>query len=93
MADFKIIRDKDTCIGCNECIIVCAQSDEKNPNSVITRAKTKGDPPEVSNYDNCIQCMRCADHCRSHAITFENAHVVEILIRNLRVEKEVRKII
>ncbi|UCE27462.1 MAG: 4Fe-4S binding protein [Candidatus Coatesbacteria bacterium] len=93
MADLVITRDEDTCVGCKECIVVCPQSGEDDPNSVVVAAKEKGDPPEVQNYDNCIQCMRCKDHCRCDAITFDNAHVVEILVRDESLEDVVRRII
>ena len=93
MADFVINRDEETCIGCNECIAVCPQSAEDEPNSVVAAAAEKGEPPEVKNYDNCIQCMLCKDHCRCDAIKFENAHVVEILVRDESLEDVVLRIV
>ncbi|MCP4228771.1 MAG: 4Fe-4S dicluster domain-containing protein [bacterium] len=93
MADLIITRDEDTCIGCNECIIVCLHSEEDDPNSVVVAAEEKGDPPEVQNYDNCFQCMRCSDHCRCDAITFENAYLVDILIQDESLVEVVKRII
>jgi formate hydrogenlyase subunit 6/NADH:ubiquinone oxidoreductase subunit I len=93
MAKFTINRNKDACVGCNECFVVCPQSSEDNPNSVVFMSKTRGEPPEVKNTDNCIQCFNCVDHCRCSAITFDNAYEVEILIKDESLLKEIRKII
>lgn len=93
MAELNIIRNADNCIGCNECFVVCPQSSPDNPDSVISLAAKEGDPPEIKHIQNCIQCMLCLDHCRCDAISFENAHEVEIIIRDERLEKAVKRMI
>ena len=40
--DFQILHDKDRCVSCNECIIVCPQSGEDKTNPVIVAANIKG---------------------------------------------------
>jgi NAD-dependent dihydropyrimidine dehydrogenase PreA subunit len=91
--ELLIERNKDTCLGCNECIRVCPQSQPGSANPVIVAAKTLGEPPEVINIDNCIQCMLCHSTCRAMAITFTNHHAVNQIIQDEDLMREVRKII
>ncbi|HMK56682.1 MAG TPA: 4Fe-4S binding protein [Dissulfurispiraceae bacterium] len=91
--DLAIIHDRDRCVSCNECILVCPQSGENNPHPVIVPAKQKGEPPEIKCIENCIECMTCWDFCRARAITFANYHVVERLAEDETALKKVAKII
>jgi Fe-S-cluster-containing hydrogenase component 2 len=93
MGQYIISRNKDICIGCNECLIVCPQSHPDDKYSVLVAAEKRGESPEVNHSENCIQCFRCLDHCRCGAISFEGAHVVEILVNNEEMEQAVRRII
>ena len=91
--DIHILHDKDRCVSCNECIIVCPQSGEDKPNPVIVPAKEKGAPPEITCIENCIECLTCWDFCRAQAITFVNHHLVTRLIFDDEALKKVSKII
>lgn len=93
MSAFTITRDAKRCISCNECFIVCPQSGENNPYSVIVPAEEKGEPPQVHRVENCIQCLTCADLCRSQAINFQGHHQVKRLATNQLIEAKTAKII
>lgn len=90
---FKITRDEKRCVACYECIIVCPQSGDDKPNSVIVPPKVDGKPPEINCIQNCIQCMTCWDFCRAQAIIFENHHAVRRLVENDGALAKVAKII
>jgi len=92
-SDKKILHDRDRCVSCNECIIVCPQSGEDKPNPVIVPAKQKGEPPHINCIDNCIECLTCWDFCRSRAITFADHHLVMRLVIDEDAERKVMKII
>ncbi len=87
----KILRDEDRCIGCNECVIICPQSQDREKPVLVK--KENGEPPEVLNPENCIQCMTCYNTCRSMAISFEDFHEVPRLVRDSELEESVLKII
>ncbi|MBU7031498.1 MAG: 4Fe-4S binding protein [Theionarchaea archaeon] len=89
----QIHRDEKRCVGCGECIIVCPQSGEDNPESVIISAQEPGAPPEINCIENCIQCMTCWDFCRSNAIIFENHHLVPRLVEDTAMLAKVFKFI
>jgi ferredoxin len=91
--ELKVNRDKERCVVCLECIRVCPQSQPGKAFPVIVESKTKGDPPEIANADNCIECLNCFKTCRSMAITFENYHMVEQLVVDRYLVKEAGKII
>jgi formate hydrogenlyase subunit 6/NADH:ubiquinone oxidoreductase subunit I len=91
--NLAILHDKDRCVSCNECIIVCPQSGDDKSNPVIIPAKQKGEPPEIKCIENCIECMTCWDFCRARAITFVNHHLVERLAVDEEALKKVAKII
>ena len=91
--DIKILHDKERCVGCNECIIVCPQSSDDNPRSVIVPSEHKGEPPDIKCIENCIECMTCWDFCRAQAITFVNHHLVQRLVLDAEALKKVSKII
>jgi len=91
--DLQILHDKERCVSCNECIIVCPQSGDDKTNPVIVPAKVKGDPPEIHCIENCIECMTCWDFCRAQAITFVNHHLVRRLVVDEEILKKVAKII
>ncbi len=91
--DKRILHDRDRCVSCNECIIVCPQSGEDKKDPVIVPAKHKGRPPEINCIDNCIECMTCWDFCRAGAITFVDHHLVERLVIDDKAMKKVLKII
>ncbi len=92
-ANFRILRDAKRCIACYECVIVCPQSEEGKRHPVLAYPPEAGQPPEVVNIQNCIQCMTCWDFCRAQAITFENHHQVPRLVENKAVLTKVAKII
>ncbi len=92
-AELSITRDADRCVSCLECIIVCPQSGEDKPDSVIVPPQEEGKPPEINCIENCIQCMTCWDCCRSEAIIFENHHLVIRLVENEVLLAKVAKII
>ena len=93
MAVLKIVRDKERCLECLECIHVCPQSHPGQKHPVIVEAANKNDPPEIANPDNCIQCLSCFNTCRSMAITFEDYHRVEKMIVDHYLVREAGKII
>ncbi len=78
----RITRDKERCVVCRDCIIVCPQSREGMADPVIVPAKEEGSPPEINCIENCIQCLSCSDFCRSQAITFANHHLVLRLVED-----------
>ncbi len=78
--NFRILRDAKRCIACYECVIVCPQSGEGKRHPVLVYGKEIGQPPEVVNIQNCIQCMTCWDFCRAHAIRFVNHHAIPRLV-------------
>lgn len=93
MAQFKLTRSIERCVCCIECVRVCPQSRPGSAFPVIVEAKKAGDPPEVVNSDNCIQCLQCVDFCRASALTFENYYEVKMVHNDPSLVREVGKII
>lgn len=94
MADeFKVVRNKDRCIVCLECIRVCPQSQKGEKYPVILESSVKTDPPEIVHWENCIQCLNCFNTCRAMAITFENYHKVGVMVVDKYLVGEAQKII
>ncbi|MBW1943937.1 MAG: 4Fe-4S binding protein [Deltaproteobacteria bacterium] len=91
MADFRITRDAERCVACNECIRVCPQSGEDQAFPVIREHPEE--PPDVVHIENCIQCLRCLDTCRASAIIFENYHEVRQVLVDSYLAREAGKII
>ncbi len=61
---FKPIIDKNKCIGCGRCSLVC-------PESTINMIKVKNKLKADVNYDYCKGCGLCAQECPVGAITME----------------------
>lgn len=56
---WKIVIDKDKCVGCESCVDAC-------PVDVYEMANNKA---EVVNGDECIGCESCVEACEEQAIT------------------------
>ena len=91
--EFKIIRNRERCVVCFECIRVCPQSQPGEKYPVIVKAANLTDPPEIIHWENCIQCLNCFNTCRAMAIMFENSHMVERVMVDKYLVGEAQKII
>lgn len=56
---WKVVVDKDKCVGCESCVDVC-------PVNVYEMANNKA---EVVNEDECLGCESCVEACEEQAIT------------------------
>jgi NAD-dependent dihydropyrimidine dehydrogenase PreA subunit len=91
--EFRIARDMDRCIVCQECIRVCPQSQRGEKYPVFAESTHKDSPPEIVHIDNCIQCLRCVNTCRAMALIFDNYRKVERLVVDKYLIWEAKKII
>jgi len=69
--------DADACIGCGDCLDMCANNvyvlDEQNQKMV------------VANPDNCVVlCDKCAGFCPNQAISFPDKEQMRQLLQRLR---------
>jgi NAD-dependent dihydropyrimidine dehydrogenase PreA subunit len=68
--------DKDTCIGCGDCLEACA-------NGVFLLDEAAG-KMRVAEPDNCVVlCDKCAAMCTQGAITFPDQTKMRTLLRHL----------
>ncbi len=65
MKDFRylpgvstLLLDRDTCIGCGECEVVC-------PHGVMHIENKKA---EIVDHNGCMECGACANNCPVEAI-------------------------
>lgn len=93
MVAFNIVRDRQRCVRCWECIQVCPQSQPGDPFPVIVQSADRLSPPEIAHAENCIQCLLCFSSCRSMAITLENYHVVEQIVVDHSLLQYARKVL
>ena len=56
---YKVVVDKEKCVGCEECVNVC-------PVDVYEMQDEKSVPV---NEEECIGCESCVDVCEQEAIT------------------------
>ncbi len=91
MSKFTIIRDKERCLLCLECVQVCPQSLPDFQFPVIVASESE--PPIIANPDNCIECLLCYSACRAMAITLVGYHKVERLIKDEHLIREAQKMI
>lgn len=70
---YKVLRDKDLCIGCNVCVKSCA-------NDVHAVNEKRG--CLIADHVKCVNCQRCVFTCPTHALTITSWPQVDSGSRN-----------